>query len=251
MTVVDWGCAHGWFAMTIAERLPSARVIACDIPYAGDPPDFSGSSVEYQVLDEAAPVLPLADASIDRVFLLDVLEHMGPATRPLALAEIRRVLREDGRLIVTVPHRGALHWTDVENARFRFPKLHRTAFALIRGRSLYEQRYGANPLANFSSDANEHHHYSGAELAGVLLGAGFRVDRRRFFGVVYVLPWALSMLAEAWRLRSSKSSSTLERMAERVQLRSIDATPGSWLAEWIGVSAKPQLMDGSGAPAAG
>ena len=240
MTVVDWGCAHGWFATTLAERLTDARVIACDIPYAGDPPQFEGTTVEYQVFDESGPVLSLPDGCVDRVFLLDVLEHMGPASRPLALAEIRRVLREDGRLIVTVPYRGALHWTDVENIRFRFPRLHRLAFGALRGREFYQQRYGVNRLANFSTDAEEHHHYTFAELTSALGRGGFRVETRRYFGVAQIVPWSLTMLSEAVAHLTGRSLPVLDRMAKRLTLRSIDANPPAWLAEWLGVTARPE-----------
>ena len=48
--------------------------------------------------------LPLADASVDVVTALDVLEHLDDAT---ALAEVRRVLRPGGVLVLTVP---ALPW---------------------------------------------------------------------------------------------------------------------------------------------
>jgi dolichyl-phosphate beta-glucosyltransferase len=52
-------------------------------------------------LRSAVAPLPLADASVDVVCLLDVIEHLpDPAG---ALAEAARVLRPDGRLVVNVP----------------------------------------------------------------------------------------------------------------------------------------------------
>jgi ubiquinone/menaquinone biosynthesis C-methylase UbiE len=47
-----------------------------------------------------ATQLPFADADFDRVFLLDVVEHLSPVELDATLREIRRVLRQSGRLVV-------------------------------------------------------------------------------------------------------------------------------------------------------
>jgi SAM-dependent methyltransferase len=57
------------------------------------------------VFDAAA--MPFADASVDVVLALEVLEHM-PHPRSL-LCESARVLRPEGRLIVTVPFMFGIH----------------------------------------------------------------------------------------------------------------------------------------------
>lgn len=51
--------------------------------------------------------LPFSDASFDTVFCSQVLEHVPEPW--LALAEFRRVLKDDGHLILTVPHISWLH----------------------------------------------------------------------------------------------------------------------------------------------
>jgi SAM-dependent methyltransferase len=48
-----------------------------------------------------ATAIPFADSVFDAVFLFDVLEHVDEEAK--ALAEIRRVLRPGGKLLVTVP----------------------------------------------------------------------------------------------------------------------------------------------------
>ncbi|RMG29914.1 MAG: class I SAM-dependent methyltransferase, partial [Methanobacteriota archaeon] len=67
--------------------------------------DVSASSATAVVGD--AQRLPFADASFDTVFCSQVLEHVPEPW--LALAEFRRVLKEDGTLILTVPHISWLH----------------------------------------------------------------------------------------------------------------------------------------------
>ena len=57
----------------------------------------------------SAEAVPLRDEAVDAVVAFDVIEHC--ADRPLALRELRRVLRPDGRLLMSVPaYRWA--WSD-------------------------------------------------------------------------------------------------------------------------------------------
>jgi len=48
--------------------------------------------------------LPYPDATFDRALCLDVLEHLTFEEQPRALAELRRVLRPGGELLVSVPN---------------------------------------------------------------------------------------------------------------------------------------------------
>jgi SAM-dependent methyltransferase len=50
--------------------------------------------------------LPLADASIDRALAIHVLEHLPDL--PSAVAELRRVLKDDGLLVAVIPCEGGI-----------------------------------------------------------------------------------------------------------------------------------------------
>lgn len=60
--------------------------------------------------------LPVADASFDAVLLTEVLEHV--AEPAIVLTELRRVLREGGRLFVSVPFVGELHEEPHDHYRY-------------------------------------------------------------------------------------------------------------------------------------
>lgn len=79
----------GWLASK------GRRCIAVDQHAA---PDGPLPGVEWRLGDAVA--LPLGDATVDAVLLLDVLEHVDDR---VALGEAARVLRPGGQLLVTVP----------------------------------------------------------------------------------------------------------------------------------------------------
>ncbi|HSC26189.1 MAG TPA: class I SAM-dependent methyltransferase [Vicinamibacterales bacterium] len=88
--VLDAGCGEGVLVDEYADRL---RIEGLD-------PNYSSGRVRRGSLTS----LPYADASFDRALCLDVLEHLTFEEQPLALEELRRVLRPGGKLLVSVPN---------------------------------------------------------------------------------------------------------------------------------------------------
>ncbi len=97
--VLDVGCADRW----ISSRLPAGtQYVSLDYPMTGGAlykarPDVFGD----------AGRLPFADASMDTVLLLEVLEHLRHPAQ--ALSEIARVLRPGGILLLTLPFLYPVH----------------------------------------------------------------------------------------------------------------------------------------------
>jgi SAM-dependent methyltransferase len=96
--VLDVGCAD----RAIAAHLRCESYHGLDYPATavnlyGTRPDVFGD----------AGRLPFADASLDTVMLLDVVEHL--AEPDAALAEAARVLKPAGRVLVTVPFAYPMH----------------------------------------------------------------------------------------------------------------------------------------------
>ena len=116
LVVVDIGCGRGEAAAHAARR--GARVIGVDYSRGGlalsrATAEVVGSRrdgrgrVDLALADATA--LPLADATADRVLLLDVVEHLHPWQLSEALAEVRRIVRPTGYVIIhTLPNRWAL-----------------------------------------------------------------------------------------------------------------------------------------------
>lgn len=122
--------------------------------------DFAFESESVKKADLRS--LPYENASFDVALCLDVLEHVELLDQPRALAEVARVLRDRGRLFMSVPNLAHLH------SRIRF---------LLTGRltrtSAVERHPGDRPLA---------------EYLELLRSAGFAVERQS--GIFPTLPFA-------------------------------------------------------------
>lgn len=88
--VLDAGCGEGVLVEEYAGRLDMRGV---DANYASE-----------RVTNGSLMSLPFADASFDRALCLDVLEHLSFDDQPRALAELYRVVRSGGELLVSVPN---------------------------------------------------------------------------------------------------------------------------------------------------
>jgi SAM-dependent methyltransferase len=103
VSVLDWGCGRGHFTYYLLRR--GYRVTAYSLEDA--PELFERLRAEERerltfVRGGDPAVLPFADGSFDAVFSVGVLEHVRElgGTELDSLTEIRRVLRQDGVLLV-------------------------------------------------------------------------------------------------------------------------------------------------------
>ncbi|MEA2462109.1 MAG: hypothetical protein QOH90_2286 [Actinomycetota bacterium] len=111
--LLDAGCGSG---RTLDELVRYGRVSGVDL--SPDAVDAARRRGHDDVRVARVEQLPFADATFDVVTCLDVVEHT-PDDRA-TLAELRRVTRPGGLLLVTVPAYQALwSWHDVVNRHFR------------------------------------------------------------------------------------------------------------------------------------
>ena len=102
--VLDLGCGDGSF--TEALIAAGAQVTMGDVAEGAlDRSRAKAPGAEAVLLEEDAP-LPFPDGSFDLVWCGETLEHVADVVG--LAAEARRVLREDGTLLVTVPNQPRL-----------------------------------------------------------------------------------------------------------------------------------------------
>ena len=104
-SVLDWGCRHAPDACLIRARFGAElRIDGCDVVETGAYSAFHAyAGLHYRVLEDAVR-LPYEDASFDAVVASGTLEHVPMDYE--SLKELYRVLRTNGRLIITyLPNR--------------------------------------------------------------------------------------------------------------------------------------------------
>lgn len=156
--LLDLGCAFGFGTRRLAKHFTTVGI------------DVSSRDIRRAARADArtayclasGDALPFAGAAFDAVVALDVLEHVSDEAR--MVAEIARVLRPGGLLVLSVPHRGLFARFDSYNvcAGLLDPDV------LAPGRAP-----GAGPL---------HRHYDARELTS-MLDDWFEVDRVQLTGL--------------------------------------------------------------------
>jgi len=123
--VLDAGCGTGGFLKFLAEARPDFAVVGCE--WSVDAALLArGKGVDVTV--GSVHELPFADQQFDAVVSADVLCHGGVEAGP-ALAEMRRVLRPGGMLVVNMP---AYMWLFSEHDK-RVNNVRRVSAGQMRG----------------------------------------------------------------------------------------------------------------------
>lgn len=108
--ILDWGCGLGGFLSTLA-ALPIARELRLYgldlLPDSVDSTKERVPQADVRLLEPPGLKGPWPDSSFDRIFLLDVLEHV-PDPESL-LSELHRLLKPGGILTISTPDRWAFY----------------------------------------------------------------------------------------------------------------------------------------------
>lgn len=208
--VLDLGC--GWAYGTLWARSLGARVAGVDLGL--DQLRWAVAALEdgcaLGLTQANARELPFRDASFDRAFSVEMMEHVFRPDRTRVLAEIARVLKPGGRLALSTPNT-ASPIEAVKRLAVRWPAIRR--------------RLPSSCFPEAADDASTYHPYRyhhplpARELVDRLGAAGFHVRGvTRFLWVPKTLPDALLGAGRA-----------LEAAAEAVPLvRTLGATTLVW-----------------------
>ena len=109
--VLDYGCGSGGFLYILAKTYESIKAVGVDVAkeqicYARKHVVFNNQnkSISFLQVGNKDPILPFNDNSFDFVTSIEVFEHLHPYDGHKRLVDIQRVLKKDGRLLVTTPN---------------------------------------------------------------------------------------------------------------------------------------------------
>ncbi len=118
--------------------------------------------------------IPFKSNVFDTVVMGDVLEHV--INEKKTIQEVHRVMKDNGTLVLSVPHKGLFRFIDTFNMKFYFPKLYKW----WKGKNYTPNNYIVQPW---------HRHYSLSDLKR-LFGKNFEVIRVHRGGLLaYPLCW--------------------------------------------------------------
>jgi len=204
--LLDVGCNVGEFLDQCRRQYPAMRLAGIDINHsavAKAQARLPGAEIHQGFGYE----LPFPDSSFDCVSCIEVIEHVPTAQRPLLVAEMRRVLRPGGRMILRCPHAGIFSWLDAQNFRFRAPGLYRT----LVGRGNRDAHYH-----QAEEELVWHHHFTREELLGVV-GSGWKLEACEFGGLLLypisdILRWPFYRMKrpDHWMARGLEKMAAIE-----------------------------------------
>lgn len=155
--LLDLGCGNGAYTLEMAREAASVAAVDVEAERLHEFAARTDGVANVRISRAAGEHLPFRSDEFDVVFCIETLEHV--ADEEATLAEIRRVLRPRGKLLLTVPNK----WYVFETHGLRptwLPGSNRYPFASWLPRRLHER------LANARI-------YRAREIRELLVRAGF------------------------------------------------------------------------------
>ncbi len=144
LDVLDVAAGEGYGSAFLAQTARSVVGVDCDAASVAHASAAYGAA-NLRFLSGDARRLPLPDAAFDLVVSFETLEHFGE--HDAFLAEVRRVLRPGGRLLLSTPERDTYSPADTAANPYHVRELSRVEFgALLRRHFAHVAVLGQRPM---------------------------------------------------------------------------------------------------------
>jgi SAM-dependent methyltransferase len=197
--VLDYGCFNGEFIKTLGN---SSDVVVFGADKSRDIVELSNQNNIFHITKE----LPFVDKYFDAVTMFEVLEHVHD--QRFVTREIRRVLKDGGLLILSVPQKHIFSFLDWGNLKYVFPKIHKYWYVRKHSEADYLYRYVNNPsglIGDVDKEKAWHQHFEISELSELLNSSGFTIKNIDGYGAFGILLTVLGLVFRvkfpAWLVR--------------------------------------------------
>jgi SAM-dependent methyltransferase len=189
LRILDAGCGTGGDAVFLRRY---GTVVGID--YSPEATRLGSERIPGMLARGSVVTLPFADESFDLVTSFDVLYHRAVPSEAAALAEVRRVLRPGGRLLVRLP-----------------------AYEFLRSRH--------------DRQVHTRRRYTASAARQILAEAGFYVERMSYaLSLLFPIPLAQRLLERLTPDRGDESAMTTPSPLVNSALRLPMALEAAWLA---------------------
>ena len=101
-SILDIGCNTGRGGSVLRKMFPQANIIGIDV--VENRLKVVPKGLYDSLLFESITNISLPSSSLDFILAGEVIEHIAPEDLPVVLLELKRVLKENGKLIMTTPN---------------------------------------------------------------------------------------------------------------------------------------------------
>ncbi len=126
--LLDWGCGYGRVARHFVREWPEATIIGMDVDAENIAWAADNLSPGRFVRSPLMPPCPLGDASVDAVFSISVMTHLPPTVQGAWLADLARITRPDGIVLMSFGGPSAAAWASLWNEPSYFEAFRRDGF---------------------------------------------------------------------------------------------------------------------------
>jgi SAM-dependent methyltransferase len=161
-SLLDVGCAFSFMLSVLGRRARHRFGVEYDI---GKLREARRRFKEEHFICGSGEALPFANETMNVITFFEVLEHVAQEHR--FLAEVHRVLKPGGLILLSVPNRGDVEWLDADNLVFTPLLAFAKRLGLLRGVSDYYLRH--------------HRHYSLEDLRE-RFGSLFEIEKVYYGG---------------------------------------------------------------------
>lgn len=186
--VLDYGCFNGEFITTLSN---SSEVVVFGADKNRDMVERSNQSNIVHITKE----LPFGDRYFNAVTMFEVLEHVHD--QRYVMSEIKRVLKDGGLLILSIPQKHIFSFLDWGNFKYIFPRVHKLWYVRKYSEADYLYRYVNNPsglIGDVDKEKAWHQHFRLGELSELLESSGFRIKNVDGYGGFGILLTVLGLV---------------------------------------------------------